>query len=134
MPKMSEPMQAMVNNNQCFIATVDAQGFPNIGPKTSTRVLDDEHLAFNEGTGGQTYANIQANGIVLVAVVDRPNMVGYRFVGKGELVKEGSLYEAAREAMAARGRPAPIAVVRISVEKIYDLKPGPTTAGKLIAE
>ncbi len=133
MPKLSEEMKAMIANNQCFIATVNTEGFPNIGPKASTRVLDDEHLAFNEGTGGQTYANIQANSIVLVAVVDRPKMEGYRFAGKGELVTDGALYEAAKETMAQRGRPAPKAVVRIKVDKIYDLKPG-LTAGKLLAE
>lgn len=133
MPKLTEDMKAMVANNQCFIATVSAEGYPNIGPKRSTRVFDDEHLAFNEGTGGQTFANIQANGIVLVAVVDAPKLEGYRFAGRGEVLKEGALYDAAKEAMAQRGLPGPKAVIKVKVEKIYSLKPGPT-AGKLIAE
>lgn len=133
MPKLTPEMKDMIQNNQCFVGTIDPEGNPNLGPKGSTRVLDDEHLAFTEVTGGQTYANLQAKNVLSVAVVDRSKMDGYRFTGKAELLQDGELYDSAKEAMNKRGFPTPKALVRIKVDKIFSLKPGPA-AGQLIAE
>jgi uncharacterized protein len=132
MAMLTDEMKQMIATQQCFIATVGPDGAPNVGPKRSTRVLDDETLVFSEGTGKATFANLQHQSKVAVAVVNRELMDGYRFVGTATLHQSGPLYEQFAEASRQAGRPAPKAAVTIAVEAIYSLKPGPT-AGTRIA-
>ncbi len=132
MAKLTQVMKDMVAAQQCFIATVNADGTPNVAPKRSTRVLSDEQLIFTEGTGGATYANIKRGSKVSVAVVNREIVDGYRFIGEAALQDSGELYDAAAAASAKLGRPKPFAVAVINITEIQSLKPGPT-AGKKIA-
>ncbi|MCL4469377.1 MAG: pyridoxamine 5'-phosphate oxidase family protein [Deltaproteobacteria bacterium] len=85
MAKITAEMRSMINSNQCFVATSDKTGKPNIGPKKSTKVLDDETLLFIESTGKRTLENIKENPVVAIAVVDKERLVGFRFVGHAEL-------------------------------------------------
>lgn len=121
----------MIATQQCFHATVSAQGIPNNAPKRSTRVLDDHTIVFSEGIGGTTYRNILEGSLVAMAVVDRDAMDGYRFVGTPEVQTEGPIYDQSAELSLQRGMPKPKAVVVITIDEIYSLKPGPT-AGKRI--
>ena len=130
--KLNQQMKDLVAAQQCFIATCDNNNHPNIGPKRSTRVLDDHTLIFTEGTAKQTYNNILENPYVAVAVVDRENLTGYRFAGRAEVLEAGEFYDQAAQQAQKMGMPAPKAVVTITVEEIYDLKPG--TAGNRIDE
>ena len=125
MAKLADEMKALVGSQQCFIATASPDGMPNIGPKGSTHVLDDEHIVFYELTGGRTWENLQKNPKVAVAVVDRSKMQGYRFVGKAELITEGELYEGAKKLAEMLKTPAPPkAAVKVKVEEIYNLGAG----------
>lgn len=122
MTKLTPPMKELIAAQQCFVATVNEDGTPNLGPKRSTRVLDDEHLSFAEATGGLTWANLQRGSKVAIAVVEPGEMKGFRFVGCAELIREGRLFDATQEALRQRGIPAPLqAVVKVHVERIYDL-------------
>jgi uncharacterized protein len=133
MAKLTEGMKEMISNQQCFIATVNADGTPNVAPKRSTRVLSDDSLIFTEGTGGATYSNIKRGSKVSVAVVNRDIVDGYRFVGEASLQDSGELFDAAAAAASVKlGRPKPFAVVIINISEIHSLKPG-LTAGKKIA-
>ncbi len=132
MAKLTQEMKEMVATQQCFIATVNADGTPNVAPKRSTRVLSDESLIFTEGTGGATYSNIKRGSKVAVAVVNRDIIDGYRFIGDVSLQESGDLYDAAAANSAKLGRPKPFAVAIINISEIHSLKPGPT-AGKRIA-
>jgi uncharacterized protein len=129
---LTQEMKDMVNNFQCFIGTVSNEGVQNIGPKRSTRVLNDETLIFNEGTGGATYQNVLDGSNVVVAVANRENPDGYRFIGKPEVQTSGENYEKAATLSEQMGRPRPKAVVLIHIEEIHSLKPGPM-AGKRIS-
>jgi predicted pyridoxine 5'-phosphate oxidase superfamily flavin-nucleotide-binding protein len=131
MAKLNQEMKEMIATQQCFIATVNADGTPNVAPKRSTRVLSDDSLLFTEGTGGATYANIKRGSKVSVAVVNRDIIDGYRFIGDAVLQDNGDLFDAAVEASAKLGRPKPFAVGIINISEIHSLKPGPT-AGKRI--
>ncbi len=129
---LTQEMKDLVAAQQCFIATVDPDGTPNVGPKRSTRVLDDEHLAFNEVTAKQTWTNLQYNPKVAIAVVDREKMQGYRFVGTAEAITSGPVFDKAIEMMRARGMNSPLtAVVKVKVERIFNL--GMPGAGTQIA-
>jgi uncharacterized protein len=132
MVKLTAEMKEMINTQQCFIATVNADGTPNIAPKRSTRVLSDSSLIFTEGTGGATFANIKRDSKVAVAVVNRDIVDGYRFIGIATLQESGELYESAAANSVKMGRPKPFAVGIINISEIQSLKPGPK-AGKKIA-
>jgi uncharacterized protein len=132
MAKLTDAMKELVANNQCFIATVCPDGSPNIGPKRSTRVFDDEHLMWTEVTGKQTWTNVQAGSKVAIGVVSPDRTTGFRFIGTPEVITSGPLFDAAAEGMRARGIMAPvIAVVKVTVEAIYNL--GNPGAGTRIA-
>jgi hypothetical protein len=124
-------MKDMIATQQCFIATSDANGIPNVAPKRSTRVLSDDSLIFTEGTGGTTYANVKRGSAVAVAVVNREILDGYRFIGTPTVHSTGELYEQAAAMSVKMGMPRPLAVVVIKINEIHSLKPGPM-AGKKI--
>ena len=48
MVAMTDDMKSMIANNLCYIATVDENGYPDIGPKISMQVKDDSHLFYYE--------------------------------------------------------------------------------------
>lgn len=122
MATLTEEMKELVAAQQCFIATVNPDGTPNVGPKRSTRVLDDEHLVFNEVTSKQTWTNVKNGSKVAIAVVDREAMKGFRFVGSPEAVTSGPLFDKSAEIMKARGMMAPLtAVIKVRIERIYNL-------------
>lgn len=121
MAKLSQEMKDMVATHQCYVATVNEDGTPNIGPKRSTRVLDDEHLAYNEGTAKLTWANVRRGSKVAIAVADREVLKGFRFIGTPEIIDSGELYEKAVAMAKERGFPPPKAVIRLKVERIYNL-------------
>ncbi len=132
MSKMTQEMKDLVAAQQCFIATVNQDGTPEVGPKRSTRVLDDDHLAFNEVTGGATWANVSRGSKVAVAVVDRDKRVGFRFFGSPEIVTAGPVFDQAIVMMQKAGMKAPLkAVVTVKVERVYSL--GFPGAGKQVA-
>jgi len=73
-----------------FYATVNEDGSPNLSPKGSTFVLDDEHLFFADYRSPQTVANVRRGSLVEVNVVDPLSRKGYRFRGPGEVHERGS--------------------------------------------
>jgi predicted pyridoxine 5'-phosphate oxidase superfamily flavin-nucleotide-binding protein len=131
MATLTQEMKDMIATQQCFVGTVNADGTPNVAPKRSTRVLSDNSLIFNEGTGGATFANIKRGSKVAVSVVNRELLDGFRFVGTASLQESGELYEQAAAMSVKLGMRKPLAVAIIQILEIHSLKPGPT-AGKKI--
>ena len=131
MAAFTQEMKDMVGTQQCFVGTVNADGTPNVAPKRSTRVLNDEALIFTEGTGGKTYSNIKRGSKVAISVVNREILDGYRFIGDPELQESGELYEMAAAMSVKMGLPKPLGVVVVRITEIHSLKPGPM-AGKKI--
>jgi len=131
MAKLTQEMKDLIAVQQCFVATVNADGTPNIGPKRSTRVLDDEHIVYNEATAKQTWDNVQRGSKIAIAVVDREKLRGFRFSGKAEALTSGKIYDEALNASQKRGLPAPKAVIKVEIEKIYNL--GVPGAGEQLA-
>jgi len=78
-----------------FVATVCPDGTPNLSPKGTTTVWDDEHLVFAEIASPQTIENLRSNSAVEVNVVDPILRKGYRFKGTATIHFEGDLFERA---------------------------------------
>ena len=64
-----------------FQATVNGDGSPNLSPKGTTAVWDDDQLFFADIRSPQTVANIRRGSGVEVNVVDQFVRKGYRFKG-----------------------------------------------------
>lgn len=78
-----------------FVATVCPDGTPNLSPKGTTAVWDDDHLVFANIRSAGTLANLRGNPSVEVNVVDPFARKGYRFKGVASILDEGPLYEEA---------------------------------------
>jgi predicted pyridoxine 5'-phosphate oxidase superfamily flavin-nucleotide-binding protein len=79
---LTEDMQHVVREQRLgFHATVCDDGTPNLSPKGTTDVWDDDHLFFAEICSPQTVENIQRGSTVEVNVVDPFVRKGYRLSG-----------------------------------------------------
>jgi hypothetical protein len=78
-----------------FVATVCPDGTPNLSPKGTTTVWDDEHLVFANIRSPGTLANLRRNANVEVNVVDPFVRKGYRFKGLASILESGPLYDKA---------------------------------------
>jgi predicted pyridoxine 5'-phosphate oxidase superfamily flavin-nucleotide-binding protein len=76
-----------------FVATVDADGTPNLSPKGTIAVLDDDHLMFADLASPRTIENLRRNAGIEMNVVDVATRTGYRFKGRGVVLAEGERFE-----------------------------------------
>jgi len=76
-----------------FIATVCPDGTPNLSPKGTTNVWDDDHLVFVDIYSPGTVSNLLHNAATEINIVDVFVRKGYRFKGIGKVLSEGSLFE-----------------------------------------
>jgi hypothetical protein len=75
-------MQRIVSDHRLgFFATVCQDGSPNLSPKGTTLVLDEDHLLFADIRSPQTVANVLRGSLVEVKVVDPFTRKGYRLKG-----------------------------------------------------
>lgn len=96
MGMLTEDMKRVVSQQRLgFVATVCADGTPNLSPKGTTAVWDDDHLVFANIRSAGTLANLRRNPSVEVNVVDPFARKGYRFKGVASIVDEGPVYEKA---------------------------------------
>lgn len=130
MAKLTQEMKDMFAVQLPIIATVNEDGTPNVGPKRSARLLDDETIIFNENTSGRTQKNIERSGDITIIVVDREHLDGYRFVGKAQVYTSGEYYEGAVK-WAEGKMGVPKAAIVMKIEKAYTLKSGPTAGTEI---
>ena len=87
-------MQRVVEQQRLgFVATVCPDGTPNLSPKGTTAVWDDDHLIFANIRSPGTLANLRQNPNVEVNVVDPFVRKGYRFKGVGSILESGPFYD-----------------------------------------
>jgi predicted pyridoxine 5'-phosphate oxidase superfamily flavin-nucleotide-binding protein len=72
-----------------FAATVSPDGKPNLSPKGTTLVYDDDQLVFADIRSPGTVANLRQNPAIEVNVVDVGTRRGYRFKGVARIVEAG---------------------------------------------
>lgn len=108
-----------------FVATVCADGTPNLSPKGTTTVWDDEHLLFADIASPQSIANLALNPAIEINVVDPFVRKGYRFKGTATLHADDDTYQRALSLLAARGynaRPERIRTIAlVRVERVAPL-------------
>jgi predicted pyridoxine 5'-phosphate oxidase superfamily flavin-nucleotide-binding protein len=113
-----EARRVVEEQRLCFVATVNEDGTPNLSPKGTIGVLDDDHLAFGDIRSPRTVQNIRARPAVEINVLDPIGRKGYRFRGTAEIVDPGPRFDALEATFRVRGLEHPFhCVVVVAVER-----------------
>jgi hypothetical protein len=101
-----------------FVATICPDGTPNLSPKGTTAVWDDDHLVFANIRSPGTLENLRRNASVEINVVDPLLRKGYRFKGVATVLESGPVHDRAIAFYKERGSANPIReVVLVRVER-----------------
>lgn len=114
--KLTQAQQDFFKDHLSYLATVDANGEPQVGPKASMVVLDESHLQYLEKTQVHAYENLLNGSKAAVVVADVPTHTNVRVVGTAH-VHDGDDYgkKVAEEAGFPNAK-----VVVIDVEEIFE--------------
>ena len=105
-----------------FMATVCADGTPNLSPKGLTFVLDDEHLVIGEVRSPGTVANLSTRSTAEINVVDPIARKGFRFKGECRVYSEGAEFEELVAFLRSKGAKSHIrSVIVMAVERAHPL-------------
>ncbi len=121
--RLTEDMKRVLNEQRLgFVASVCPDGTPNLSPKGTTAVWDDEHLIFADICSPGSVANVQQRPVVEINVVDPVARRGYRFKGSAVVYEDGPLFEQAVAFYRHRGTTSPIRhIVLVKVERAIPL-------------
>jgi uncharacterized protein len=126
----------LVAGHNVWVATVGADGTPNVSLKGSGALLDEEHLYFADMFSRKTLDNIIHDNRVAVGIYDAKRKIAMQVKGHAELISSGSIFAQVNERLARRseglGLPPMRNVVLITVDSVWDMSPGPH-AGEEIA-
>jgi predicted pyridoxine 5'-phosphate oxidase superfamily flavin-nucleotide-binding protein len=101
-----------------FVATVNDDGTPNLSPKGTMAVLDDDHLTFADIRSPGTIRNLRERPAIEVNIVDPIGRMGYRFRGTATVVDGGTRLDELLAFYRDRGTNLPIQrIVVIQVER-----------------
>jgi predicted pyridoxine 5'-phosphate oxidase superfamily flavin-nucleotide-binding protein len=116
---LTDDMKRVVREQRLgYIATVCPDGTPNLSPKGTTRVWDDDHLVFADIRSPQSVRNIEHNPSVEVNVVDPLVRKGYRFKGWGVVHRSDEVFQRGCQMYREMGLTLEIrAVVLIRIER-----------------
>jgi len=127
-------VQEFLPGKMGWVATSSPDGTPNVTPKGTLRLLDDQHVMFADLFSLKTRQNLEKNPTVAVTVIDTASAKGYQLKGTAELISSGPLFnrfdKELNQAMLAL--PPLKYVAKIAVESVYDQSVG-LDAGKQIA-
>ena len=91
---LTEEMKQFVREQRLgFIATVCPDNTPNLSPKGTLTVWDNEHLVFADIRSPGTIGNLRLNRSVEVNVVDPIIRKGWRFKGEATILESGPQFE-----------------------------------------
>ncbi|MCI1290506.1 MAG: pyridoxamine 5'-phosphate oxidase family protein [Lactobacillus sp.] len=112
--ELTAAQQEFFKTHLAYLATVDANGNPQVGPKQSMKVLDASHLQYLEKTKAHAYENLKAGSKAAVVVADKPDHTNVRVIGTAE-IHENDAYAQKVNGSDDAGNPY---VVVISIEEI----------------
>ncbi|MDD5037951.1 MAG: pyridoxamine 5'-phosphate oxidase family protein [Dehalococcoidales bacterium] len=119
--KLSEEARKLISEiHPAFVATANKQGRPNVAPKGSFRVLDEEHVIFVEASRMYTLANLRENPQLSAIVVDPATRRGCRIWGRAEILESGKLFETIATESSSKGRTVKC-VIKVAVEEVVIL-------------
>ncbi len=109
------------NSVLCWLATVSAEGSPNVSPKEIFSLYDDETLVVADIMSPNTIRNIQSNPKVCLSFIDVFRQKGFKVEGEARIVGRESpeFEELGKDLLATAGSHFHIRnVIRIHIERI----------------
>ena len=93
---LTDDMKRVVREQRLgYIATVSPDGTPNLSPKATMRVWDDDHLIFADIASPGTMSNLRDNPAIEINMVDVFLRKGYRFKGAASILESGDQFDEA---------------------------------------
>jgi uncharacterized protein len=126
----------LAGGHNVWVATVGPDGMPNVSIKGSGALLDDEHLYFADMFSRKTRENLENDGRVAVGIHDPERKIAMQVKGHAELIDHGEVFDSVNEKLKAVSEqlhlPPMKYVVRITVESVWDMGPGPHAGEELV--
>ena len=96
---LTDDMKRVVRQQRMgFMATVCPDGSPNLSPKGTATIWDDDHLVFADLGSPVTIENLGHNPACEINVLDTFLRKGYRFKGTAEILIGGDLFDEIEDA------------------------------------
>lgn len=129
--RIPKEIQEFIPGKMAWVATADMGGRLNVAPKGSIQVMDDQTLLYADIFPVKTSGNLEKNPQIAIGVTGEGK--GYQFKGLAELLNSGPIYEQIKAYLAEKmpNLPAPKYAVKITVEEIYSLTPGPEAGSRI---
>jgi len=123
MAKISDEIKHFLERQKLgFVATISPDNTPNVSPKGTVLAWDDEHLIFADIKSPQTISNLENNPSVEINVVDPILRKGYRFKGKGMILKDNEEFSKILKFYEEKGIKSKInAVVVVKVDTLSEV-------------
>jgi len=123
MAKISDEIKHFLERQKLgFVATISPDNTPNVSPKGTILAWDDEHLIFADIKSPQTISNLENNPSVEINVVNPILRKGYRFKGKGMILKDNEEFSKILKFYEEKGIKSKInAVVMIKVATLSEV-------------
>jgi predicted pyridoxine 5'-phosphate oxidase superfamily flavin-nucleotide-binding protein len=119
-----------------WVATVGPDGTPNVSIKGSGALIDDEHLYFIDTFSRKTRVNLEHDPRVAIGIHDPESKLAMQVKGRAELIDHGELFDTVSEKVQAMREelhlPPMKYVVRITVESVWDMGPGPHAGEEIV--
>ena len=105
-----------------FVATVSPNGTPNLSPKGTISVLDENTLVFANIRSPQTIENLEKNPSIEINIVDPFSRRGYRFKGIAKIISDGEEYKKILLSYKQNGIKTTIkSIVMVNVKQILEV-------------
>ena len=123
MAKISDEIKHFLERQKLgFVATISPDNTPNVSPKGTILAWDDEHLIFADIKSPHTISNLENNPSVEINVVDPILRKGYRFKGKGMILKDNEEFSKILKFYEEKGIKSKInAVVMVKVDTLSEV-------------
>ena len=134
MAVVPQHVQKFLPGKMGWVATASKDGIPNVTPKGTVRLLDEQHVVFADLFSLKTRRNLEENPQVAVTVIDAASGQGYQIKGTAQLLTSGPEFEETAKTLRQSPKALPPLhyLVKITVASVFDQSAGPD-AGKQIA-
>ena len=115
-----ELKKAISDIQPSFVATADKNGCPNVSPKGSLEVLDEQHIIFADLRSPGTTKNLKENPNVSIIGLNMKTRNGWRVWGKAvDIMTSGQIFDDLKSKYADKGKVKNVVKVKIEKSAVF---------------
>jgi len=116
---LSEEIKRFIEaTSQAVVASADSGGNPHLALGSDLRVLDGEHLAFENWFCPTTLHNVEQNPRLAIAVLAQGSEIGYQFIGHVAHGFDVAMLSGYAPAAEAPGEPQALTRLVVRIEEV----------------